>query len=551
MKTQLPREWVRLFVTLALALAALATAPAATVPFYEGLGDFGRAVTTNSPEAQRYFNQGLCFLYAFNHDEAIRSFAEASRLDPECAMAWWGIAVAQGPHINNPVVPPDRASAAWKALQKARAAAAKSSPSEQGLISALEKRYADPQPEDRKPLDEAYAAAMRELAGRFPDDADMGALFAEALMDLRPWDLWTSDGQPQPGTPEIVATLQRVLELQPQHPLALHLYIHAVEASPTPQKADGPADRLRTLQPGLGHLVHMPSHIDVRRGRWAQSNAANQRAIEADRQYREQSPQQGFYHVYMAHNHHMLAYGAIMRGQSALAMKAINDMAQGMPAQWVKDNAAVADAFTALPLEVLVRFGRWEEVLAAPQPAEQLPIARALWRCSRGIALAATGKVEGAKAEQQAFESAAKAVPEGAVAGNNKAADIFNVARHLLAGEVLYRDGKAEQAISELREAVRLEDALRYSEPPDWIHPIRHVLGATLLAEGRAAEAEPVYRDDLTRQPHNGWSLFGLARSLRMQAKAAEAEQIEAQFAAAWSEADIKISSSCLCLPAR
>src|SRR5262245_51168394 len=306
----------------------VATKPTAVeqqeVPRFEGLGDFGRKITTESPDAQRYFNQGLCFLYAFNHDEAIRSFQEAARLDPQCGMAWWGIALANGPHINNPVVPPERAKAAWTALTKARATADKASPLERELIEALGKRYADPQPEDRLPLDEAFAAAMRELYQKHPDDADVAALFAEAMMDLRPWDLWTPEGQPQPGTDEIVATLEAVLEKAPKHPLALHLYIHAVEASPQPERASDPADRLRDLQPGLGHLVHMPSHIDVRLGRWTKSIEANQKAMTSDRRYREQSPQQGFYHVYMAHNHHMLAYSAMMCGQSKLASDSIN-----------------------------------------------------------------------------------------------------------------------------------------------------------------------------------------------------------------------------------
>jgi arylsulfatase A-like enzyme len=519
------------------------------VPLFEGLGNFGRRVTTASAAAQRYFDQGLSFLYAFNHDEAIRSFDQAAKLDPDCALAWWGIAVANGPHINNPAVPPERAAAAWTALAKAQAAAAKASPVERQLIDVLARRYANPQPDDRRPLDEAYAAAMRALFQKHPDDTDIGALFAEAMMDLRPWDLWTPEGQPQPGTEEIVATLEHVLARQPNHPLALHLYIHAVEASPHPEKADAAADRLRDLQPGLGHLVHMPSHIDVRRGRWAAAVVANRKAIDADRRYREQSPKQGFYRIYMAHNHHMLTYAAIMRGQSALALAEVQEMVRGMPAEWIKDNAALADGFTAMPLEVLVRFGRWKEVLAAPEPPEHLPIARTLRHVARGVAYASTGKPHEARREQASFLAARKTVPEGAVVGNNQADDILNVAQHLLAGEILYREGQVEPALDELRQAVRLEDLLRYSEPPDWIHPVRHALGATLLQEGRAAEAEGVYRADLARQPHNGWSLFGLARSLRLQDKPEEAQQIEAQFTDAWRDADVKITSSCFCQP--
>jgi tetratricopeptide (TPR) repeat protein len=522
----------------------------AEVPVFEGLGSHGRKVTTSSAEAQKYFNQGLCFLFAFNHDEAIRSFRRAATSDPQCAMAWWGIAIANGPHINNPIVSKESARAAWDALTKARAAAG-AGPIEKELIAALGKRYADPQPDDRKPLDEAYAAAMRDVWKAHPDDADVGALFAESLMDLRPWDLWTADEKAQPGTDEVVATLEAVLAKTPNHPLALHLYIHAVEASSKPERAVAPADRLRNLQPGLGHLVHMPSHIDVRTGRWAQAIEANAKAIEADRKYRAKSPRQGFYNVYMAHNHHMLAYAAIMRGQSQKAIAAINEMAQGIPPEFVKENAPLADGFTALPLEILVRFGRWDEVLAAPEPPDYLPIARTLRRCARSIAYAAKKDVTNARAERDEFLKARAVVPAEAKSGLNKAEDLLAVAEHLLAGEILYREGKVAEGIAELREAVRREDLLHYSEPPDWIHPVRHALGATLLAEGRAAEAEKVYRDDLKKLPDNGWSLFGLARSLRLQNKEDEAKQVEARFQKAWTDADIKISSSCFCQPGR
>jgi tetratricopeptide (TPR) repeat protein len=387
-----------------------------------------------------------------------------------------------------------------------------------------------------------------------PNDADIGALFAEAMMDLRPWDLWTSDGQPQPGTEEIVATLEAVLAKSPRHPLAMHLYVHAIEASPHPEKALEPTNLLRTQQPGLGHLVHMPSHIDVRLGRWAEAIETNAQAIAADRRYRERSPQQDFYRVYMAHNHHMLAYGAMMCGRSSLAIKAINEMAQGIPADWLKENAALADGFTAMPLEVLVRFGRWNEVLAAPEPPDYLPIARALRHVARGIAFASRREIDLAKAEQQAFQAARKAVGEDAFFGNNKAADLLAIADLLLDGEILIRAAQSDTAqteagLAKLRAAVEREDQLRYSEPPDWIHPVRHALGAALLSAGRPAEAEKVYRQDLIRQPNNGWSLYGLARTLERQNKSDEAAQIDARFREIWREADIQITSSCFCQP--
>jgi tetratricopeptide (TPR) repeat protein len=463
-------------------------------------------------------------------------------------MAYWGIAYANGPHINNPAVSQDRAKAAWEALGRAKALASKTTPVEQALIGALAARYADPQPEDRKALDQAYADAMRGAWKAYPEDADVGALFAEALMNLRPWDLWTADGKAQPGTDEVVATLEAVLALDPRHPLANHLYIHAVEASPEPGRADRAADALRDLQPGLGHLVHMPSHIDVRRGRWSHAITANAKAMEADRRYRAKSPEQGFYRLYMAHNHHMLAYAAMMSGQSALALKTMREAVAAVPADFARENPFV-DGFFAMPLEVLMRFGRWDEVLAEPDFPDYLPISRALRRYARAVALAARDRVAEAEAEQKAFLDARARVPEDAFFGNNTASDILDVAEHLMRGEILYRTGKVEQGIAALREAVLREDRLRYDEPPDWIQPVRHALGAALLQAGRFAEAEAVFREDLAKLPDNGWALYGLARSLQLQKKGEEAAKVETRFDGIWKAADVKIKSACLCLP--
>jgi len=553
------KKWVRVclisflcFLCFSWLTASLvAQERVAAPPLFEGQGDFGRKISTSSPEAQRYFNQGLCWLYAFNHDEAIRSFHQATTLDPAAAMPWWGIAAASGPHINNPLVSTEKAQSAWIALGKAKERATAGTPLERALIEALASRYANPQPEDRKPLDEAYAAAMRKVWKANPTDADAGALFAEALMDVRPWDLWQPNGQPQPGTEEVIATLEAVLTQVPRHPLALHLYIHAVEASPHPERAVAPADRLRNLQPGLGHLVHMPSHIDVRLGQWSAAIEANRKAIDADRRYRQQVPEQFFYRVYIAHNHHMLAFAAMMRGQSKLAIDELNEMVRGIPPQWLKDNAQAADGFAAMPLEALVRFGRWDEVLAAPEPPEHLPLSRALRRAGRAIAYAAKGQIDQAQAEQKEFRAARKLVPDTFTFGNNKAVDLLNIADHLVAGEILWRMGQNEAAFAELRGAVKLEDRLRYSEPPDWIIPVRHALGATLLAAGQLTEAELVYRDDLKKLPSNGWSLYGLAASLKAQGKLAEAEQLQARFREIWKDADVQITSSCYCQPGK
>ena len=532
----------------ALLIALLAGCALGPQDRFDGLGSHTRKVTTASPEAQDYFNQGLAFLYAFNHDEAIRSFALAAQEDPACAMAYWGISVANGPHINNPPVDEAHAKAAWAALIKAQANTTAASPVERALIDALSKRYADPQPEDRSGLDKAYADAMRQVWKAHPQDADVGALFAEALMDLRPWDLWTADGKAQPGTPEILQVLESVIAMSPKHPLALHLYIHAVEASPEPGKADEAADRLRDLCPGLGHLVHMPSHIDVKRGRWQEAIVANRKAISADDSYVKRSAPPNFYRIYMAHNRHMLAFAAMNRGESKLATDTVREMLAAIPADWLQAYAPVIDGFLATPYEMHLRFGRWDAMLAEPDPAAAFPIARALRLFARGVAFAALGRLEEAKAEQAAFLKHRATVPKEAFFDNNTAADLLAVAEKSLAGEILYRSGKVEEGFQSLREAVKLEDALRYAEPPDWIQPVRHTLGAALMKSGRADEAEAVYREDLRRWPENGWSLFGLAQSLRAQGK--DAREIDARFRKVWANADIKVTSSCLCLPA-
>ncbi len=533
---------------LFIAAGAVSVPNNAAAPLFDGLGTFSREVTTSLPEARRYFDQGLAFMYAFNHDEAIRSFRRAGEIDPECAMAFWGIAIANGPHINNPVVPEYRAKAAWEALSRAKELAPKASPVERALIEALSSRYANPSPEDRKTLDSAYAAAMRQVWRAFPNDADVGALFAESLADLRPWDLWTAEGKPQPGTEEIIQTLESVLRLDRRHPLGNHLMIHAVEASPHPERADKAADTLRDLQPGLGHLVHMPSHIDVRRGRWQQAIVANSKAIEADRRYREKSGKQNFYRLYMAHNHHMLSYGAMMTGQSELALKTIRKMVDDIPPEFLRENSFM-DGFVAMPLEVMMRFGKWDEILAEPLLPDYVPISGALQRYARAVAYAAKDDVPSALREQEEFFKARKQVPEGATFGNNSAADILDVAESFMRGEILYRAGKIEQGLAALREAAAREDRLRYDEPPDWIMPVRHALGAALLQAGYFAEAETVFREDLQRLPDNGWGLYGLMRSQRAQKRGSEADAIEKHFDKVWSLADIQIKSPCLCLP--
>jgi tetratricopeptide (TPR) repeat protein len=545
---------MKLFALLGTACLAMAPASAGVnptqEPFFEGLGSYTRQITTDSPEAQKYFNQGINFYFGFNHGAAIRAFQAAETIDPDCAMAHWGVALACGPHINFPLVPPAAAELAWKELSLAQAYTAHASAVEQALIEALRHRYANPQPEDRGPLDQAYADAMRTVWKEHSDDPDVGALFAEALMDLRPWDQWTHEGQPQPGTDEILATLDEVLKLELNHPFANHLYIHALEASPHPERALAAADRLRDLQPGLAHNVHMPSHIDIRIGHWDEAITANLKAVEADRRYRAVFGEpKGLIVFYAAHNQHMLAYAAMMTGQRDLAIEHIRAMVTEMPEEVVKEYAIHAEAFVATPYEVLIRFGMWHEILAEPDHPEFMVFTRAFRHAARGIAYAAKGDIKSARAEQMAFLEASKLVPAEDVFGNNSCPALLAVATPMLEGEILIRDGKLDRGLAELRTAVNAEDALHYDEPPGWILPVRHSLGANLMQAGRFAEAEQVYRDDLARLPENGWSLFGLARSLELQHKSDEAAPVEARFQKIWSKADVQITSSCLCQP--
>lgn len=528
-------------------VAAISAEPAR----FAGLGEYTRRISTQSEAAQERFNQGLAFHYAFNHDEAIRQFQAGVQADPDCAALYWAIALAYGPNINAPLTDPAKARQAWTALQASRARSDQAAPVERDLIAALSTRYVAEQPEDRGPLDRAYAAAMREVRQKYPEDVDVGALFAEALMDLWPWDLWSAEGEPRPDTPEILQTLETVLQQSPNHPLALHLYVHAMEASPAPEKAAAAADRLRDLQPGLGHMVHMPSHIDVRLGNWQAVIEANRKAIQADAEYRRLSPDQDFYRTYMAHNHHMLAFAAMMQGQQALATRQIRDMLAEMPDVWLEQNAPYVDGMFSMPYELHIRFGRWEEMLAEPEPAPHFPVARVVRLYARGVAFAARQDVVSAKAAQQAFRQARASLPAGTMFVMNTADDVLAVADQVLEGEILYRAGETDAAIAALTEGVRREDALRYIEPPDWIQPVRHILGATLMDAGRYAEAEQVFRADLKKHPHNGWSLHDLARSLRLQNRAAEAREIEQQFQNAWQHADVKMSSACYCLPGK
>jgi tetratricopeptide (TPR) repeat protein len=539
-------------ITLSLLISLVASASQPVTPndhLFPGLGSHGRTVTTRSEAAQKLFNQGLNFLYGFNHDEAMISFTAATEKDPGCAMAWWGVAMAQGPHINNPALTDEQATVASDAIAKARAAARSASALERAMIEAAAARY-PAQRKDQAVLDKAYSSAMLALWRKNPRDADIGALYAESVMNLRPWDLWSPDGKPYPGTMEGIRALDAVFKINPNHPLACHLYIHAWEMSKTPERAEAAADRLRNLQPGLGHMVHMPSHIDVRTGKWRQAVLANEKAIAADRAYVQKRPKQGLYLVYMAHNWHMLAHAAMMIGQSRKAIDAFETANRDIPQEAIEAFAPFVDIYMVAPMEARVRFGQWDQVLAQPEYAPYLPLSNALRHMLRGVAFAAKGEVDSALLEQAAFKLAAERVPADYPGGQSGAARVLEVARHMLEGEIALAKGDLKSGIEILRWAVAAEDRLRYNEPPDWLIPTRHALGAALMAANRPSEAMAVYRKDLEILPQNGWSLYGMYQAAERLGRRQEAARHKAAFDKAWAGADVKITSSCMCLPA-
>lgn len=539
--------WALLIVlTLAGCVSRTADDSAPKQAQLRNLGKHEFSVTAANGEAQQAFNRGLNWAYGFGHYAAEQEFRRALEADPECAMAHWGIALVNGPHINFPMVPEPKAKTASAAISRAKSLAARVTPLEQALIEALSVRYADPQPEDRSPLDEAYAKAMERVWQEYPANADVGTLYAEALMDLHPWDLW-EDTKPQPWTPEILTVLEKVLVLNPRHPGANHLYIHAMEASGEPEKAELAADRLRTLVPDSSHLVHMPAHIYARVGRWDDAAESNREAMKADARYRSVYPRPGFYGMYMAHNTHFLAWTAMVQGRSEDAIRLARTMVAGIPEDFMAEFPAVADGFTVFVPKVLMRFGRWEEILQEPAPPEGLPLAKALWHYTRTAALTSLDRIEEARAEQKQFRAAAAAVPDDAFFGNNSSKDLLAIAELVLEGEIDARTGNLESSVNKLAEATLLEDKLRYDEPPDWIQPVRHTLGAVLLRAGEPAEAERIYREDLAKFPGNGWSLMGLRDALERQGKVGEARSADQTFKRAWAKADVKPTATCYC----
>jgi tetratricopeptide (TPR) repeat protein len=500
-----------------------------------GLGDLHHPVSTGNPQAQQFFDQGLRLIYAFNHDEAARSFQRAAELDPKLAIAYWGVAEAVGPNYNDPASD-ERFAQAHKAIQKAVDLSASASPAEQAYIQAMALRFpGDPQA-DRRKAAEAYHDAMREVTKKFPDDLDAATLFAEAGMNLHPWGLWHRDGTPEPGTEEIVATLESVIKRDPNHMGAIHYYIHTVEASASPERALAGANRLAAMAPAAGHLVHMPAHIYIRTGDYEAAVKTNQVAAAVDRAYIKASGAQGLYPMmYYSHNLHFIAMCSAMNGDYAEAMKNAQLLADHVRPH-VEDMPPL-EGFVTIPIAVDVRFRKWDEILKMPKPDPEMKTETVFWHFARGMALAAKGKASEAEADHQVVADAEKNTPEDVIFAmpvNNKTKDVLKIARDVLGAKIALAKKDSAAAITLLQSAVTVQDSLKYDEPEDWFFPVRESLGATLLMNGDATGAEKTFREDLDRHPRNPRSLFGLQQALKAQGRTYDAGFVEKQFQASW-----------------
>lgn len=514
----------------------------AIAPRLQKLGTHKFPVSTKNAQAQLFMNQGLNLSYAFNHAEAGRAYREAERLDPDLAIAYWGEALALGPNINAPMDPASEPKA-LEVIQKAVTLKSKASPREQALIDALTQRYSG-RAEDRKARDRAYADAMREVHLRFPDDQDIAMLYVESVMDLRPWGYWTRDGTPYERTSEIVALTEKIIALNPQHPGALHLYIHLMEAY-QPEKAEAAADRLQTLMPAAGHMVHMPAHIYQRVGRYADAAKSNELAIAADEDYISQCRAQGLYPMaYYPHNLHFLWFAATADGRSAVAIAAARKAASRVDDETLKAVPLLA-GFRVVPYYALTRFGKWDEMLREPEPPATSAYLRGMWHYARGTAFLGKGQTDSADQEfAKLDELMADKSLDGPLFSPNTGRMVLSIAKEVLAGEIGAAKKNYDPAIAHLEHAVRLEDALVYTEPAEFHFPPRQALGAVLLEANRPAEAETVYWEDLKRNRESGWSLFGLMQALRAEGKNEDAALVEARFKKAWARADVKLTSS-------
>lgn len=521
------------------------TAEHRLAPILEGLGHHHHPITTSSQQAQQFFDQGLKLTYGFNHQEALRSFKEVVRLDPDAAMAYWGWALVLGPNLNLPMAS-EVVPQAWEAIQLALEHKDAVSDRERGYIEALAERYsADPEA-DRASLDRAYAEAMGALHANYPEDLDAATLYAAALMNTMPWNYWTRDGRPSgDSTLTARAVLEKVMQRDPHHEGALHYYIHLVE-SVDPERGVEAADRLRGLAPGAGHLTHMPSHIYMQTGRYAEAYEANAQAAQADEGYITQCRAQGIYPLnYYPHNVHFLVWSAIYQGRADAALEAARKVAAGVPGDLHGNDWALYQPFLSMPIQTLARFGRWDEVLAEPRPEPELRFWRGIWHYARGLAFNHTARAQEAAAELDALNRLVEdpATSEMLI-GFSDAATLLTIAQDVLTGEILAQTERFDEAIAHLDRAARLEESLLYTEPSDWFIPVRHTLGAVLLEAGRAREAEVVYWQDLRQHPDNGWALYGLVQSLESQRKLDQAAKVHSRFRTAWKDADGKLSSS-------
>ncbi|MDX1582013.1 MAG: hypothetical protein R3338_00265 [Thermoanaerobaculia bacterium] len=535
-----------LVIVVLLIWGATVSAEQQLAPIFEELGDHHHPITTTSEQAQRYFDQGLILAFGFNHGEAHRSFMQATKLDPECAMCWWGAALVLGPNINS-AMDPAKATEAWRLTEKALSLTERVTPREKAYIRALAERYRPEAVEDRSRLDRAWAEAMGGVANRFPEDLDARVLYAEALMDTTPWNYWKENGSPRPVTETILATLESVIREDANHPMANHLYVHAVEAQ-HPEKGLEEAKRLETLVPGAGHLVHMPAHIYIRTGDYHAATRANQRAIEADQRYLEQVDAHGVYRLaYVPHNYHFLWSTATLEGRSELAIETAREMASIVDEERMRERPlATLQHYWITPLYALVRFGRWDEILGRDEPAEDLVYPRGVWHYARGMAFARKGRFGAAESELAALRDLLDdpRLEWVTVWDINKSRHILAIAEAALSGEIEAAKGNFEDAIEKLDRAVELEDDLNYDEPPTWHYPTRHSLGAVLLEAGEAERAEAVYREDLETFPDNGWALFGLLESLRRQGETEAAAKTDQKLREAWRHADVVLTSS-------
>ena len=507
-----------------------------------GLGQHHHTISTKNPEAQRFFDQGLTLVFAFNHEEAARAFRRASELDPQSATAFWGIALAFGPCINLDVDPPHE-KAAYEAVQKALLLAPGATQKERDYIHALATRYSSDPKVDLRKLDVEYANAMRELSKSYPDDLDAATLYAESLMDLHPWKLWSLDGRPTEGTEEIVAVLESVLRRDPNHIGANHYYIHATEASPHAEWALTSARRLETLAPAAGHLVHMPAHTYMRVGDYVSAAHSNAAGADADRVYLRESGTTGSMYdmLYYCHNLHFLAASYSMAGDFRHAKEAGDELAAHVAP--MLHEMPIAEMYAPYPIFVLVRFHRWDEVLKVPPPNPNLAMTTAFWHFARGAAFAAKSQIETAEAERRTLGAAYRDTPADLEFSmySNKARTFLELAANILDARIATAKGDRGQAISYWEKAVEIEDGLYYGEPPEWFYPVRESLGAALLLNGEANRAESVFRSDLDQYPRNPRSLFGLLKALEVQQKSSDVEEVRIEFEAAWKNADVQL----------